>query len=810
MVTEDADESVTKEQLSKSGSQYWSRCYPLSFGENICDLFKGFLLYVFSYSLCSRFIILLLILQAAVLWLGYSLNIVVQVLFIPFIYSNVNPKLTSGIFLGCNLILPGIIAFSSHYFWFVIQFGFYCYTDNETTNDNNHIDTMLCFFGKKNIYRCLITMSMVIYMICRRLMLNEDLFKTLFASLGLFPLFLMAILHVLHLISMCSFVRKSAIEGADSSISSTSTTENEDTQYFRIFVVLSVLTVAYNARQNPMFGVNVLCYIIIGLLFSIYILLFIKTPTEIIHTGEHDTCRCSYNQSIPTNLSIYELFDSKVRWIFRKTTQISLSLKENEQFHTYKLFIMIILHVMLLSFDPILTYLYHEKNRYIMFFLNKIPILLWLPPVFNEKSNRSIVNFQMSLVAVLLVFMNLISAAVAVLLLFLNSLSNRMQQLFLVAILIYAVAFLNYYWRYWTQYSSPSLALKRWIKSHESTGIYIQAFSIVFIILSLIGCLGFSFACSIYVESLHDQTNSELYQTKLFKRYDMSSDNEKQQYKMQACYWNFNGFDIQDMALFASLAYLPTRELKSELKRFYPNNQCLFVDQFHNYKEYGHGEITYYTLDTSKAVIVTIRGTTLSYEWLIDFDTWTESAISQVVSVLFPWSRLYPRGVHKIMVEKMALFDDFLTYKLPQSSKRFYVKQMIKILQQISDKYNSKPLILVGHSLGGGLAQLAGVAMNNTVAIVSISGPGISYSRAKYSETKDILMETIDARVFNIIHDRDIVPWADPQVGLVQKITCPKEYSRLQCHYVNPILCNLLKSCGNQKNFQLSEEFCRP
>ncbi|CAM4846227.1 unnamed protein product, partial [Rotaria magnacalcarata] len=47
MVTEDADESVTKEQLSKSGSQYWSRCYPLSFGENICDLFKGFLLQLY-------------------------------------------------------------------------------------------------------------------------------------------------------------------------------------------------------------------------------------------------------------------------------------------------------------------------------------------------------------------------------------------------------------------------------------------------------------------------------------------------------------------------------------------------------------------------------------------------------------------------------------------------------------------------------------------------------------------------------------------------------------------------------------------
>ncbi|CAF0987314.1 unnamed protein product, partial [Didymodactylos carnosus] len=321
------------------------------------------------------------------------------------------------------------------------------------------------------------------------------------------------------------------------------------------------------------------------------------------------------------------------------------------------------------------------------------------------------------------------------------------------------------------------------------------------------------FGSSVYAETMHNKDDSLLNYKKLSGNFNTFDKDEQQQYQMQACYWKFSKFNIQDMTLLAALAYLPTEQLKSDIKHFYPNNEFIFDEKFHNCKEYGHGEITYYTLDTSEAVIVVIRGTTLLYEWLIDFDIWTESSISQMISILFPWSRLYPRAVHKIIVKQMSLLENFISdnsNKLEQSSKRFYVKQMIKILEQINDKYKNKTLILIGHSLGGGLAKLAGIALNNTAVIISISGPGVSYSRAKYDETKNILMDSINQRVFNIIHDRDIVPWADKQAGLIQQITCPKAYSRLQCHSINPIFCNLLKNCGNPRGFKINKEICQP
>jgi len=468
---------------------------------------------------------------------------------------------------------------------------------------------------------------------------------------------------------------------------------------------------------------------------------------------------------------------------------------------------------MFISLNQILIHFFHEYTLLITnIIVGSILILLWLPPFFNQKTNQWIIDKQVSLVQFLIIFMCLTSLVGVLILLCFYALNTWIKLIFLLFLSIYTVLLLHYYIAHWIKYSSSTVPLIKWKKSHESISIYMRAFSIMFILLSLIGFFGFSFGSSICAETMHNESNPLSYPIKLSGNFNTFDNNEEQQYRMQACYWNFNKFNIQDMTLFAALAYMPTTELKSEIKHFYPHNELVFDEQFHNYKEYGYGEITYYTLDTSQAVIVVIRGTTLLYEWFIDFDIWTESSISQMISILFPWSRLYPRTVHKIIVKQMSLLENFISDnsdKLNQSPKRFYVKQMINILQQINIKYKNKPLILVGHSLGGGLAKLAGIALNNTAVIVSISGPGISYSRAKYTETKDTLMETINKRIFNIIHDRDIVPWADKQAGLIQQITCPKAFTRLQCHSINPIFCNLLENCGNPRKFGINKDICQ-
>jgi hypothetical protein len=113
--------------------------------------------------------------------------------------------------------------------------------------------------------------------------------------------------------------------------------------------------------------------------------------------------------------------------------------------------------------------------------------------------------------------------------------------------------------------------------------------------------------------------------------------------------------------------------------------------------------------------------------------------------------------------------------------------------------------------LGGGLAKLAGSALlNETSVVVSVNGPGITYSHAKMDETKNIPMADIHKKIFNIYHDRDVVSWSDKQEGLQQEITCPSKYNFLQCHYINPFMCAVVQQCGNTKQFKFNKSVCEP
>ena len=112
--------------------------------------------------------------------------------------------------------------------------------------------------------------------------------------------------------------------------------------------------------------------------------------------------------------------------------------------------------------------------------------------------------------------------------------------------------------------------------------------------------------------------------------------------------------------------------------------------------------------------------------------------------------------------------------------------------------------------LGGGLAKLAGTALlNETSMVVSVSGPGITYTHAKMDETKNVEMADIHKKIFNIYHDRDVVAWGDKQEGLQQVITCPSTYTFLQGHYINPFLCTVLRQCGNTKQFKINAAICK-
>jgi hypothetical protein len=89
--------------------------------------------YLCSDCLLARILSFTFLCQAAVMWLGTALNFILQLLFIPFSFSSSSKSdglSSSNIysFLGSYAMIPGIVAFSAHYFWFVLQIGCHCFT----------------------------------------------------------------------------------------------------------------------------------------------------------------------------------------------------------------------------------------------------------------------------------------------------------------------------------------------------------------------------------------------------------------------------------------------------------------------------------------------------------------------------------------------------------------------------------------------------------------------------------------------------------------------------------------------------------
>jgi hypothetical protein len=83
--------------------------------------------------------------------------------------------------------------------------------------------------------------------------------------------------------------------------------------------------------------------------------------------------------------------------------------------------------------------------------------------------------------------------------------------------------------------------------------------------------------------------------------------------RMEACNWQFEEFTIEDMILFAALAYQPTERLQDEINHFYPieaiQTKNMFIDEKNSqFQTHGYGKVTYFTLVTKNAVIISIRG----------------------------------------------------------------------------------------------------------------------------------------------------------------------------------------------------------
>jgi lipase ATG15 len=106
-------------------------------------------------------------------------------------------------------------------------------------------------------------------------------------------------------------------------------------------------------------------------------------------------------------------------------------------------------------------------------------------------------------------------------------------------------------------------------------------------------------------------------------------------------------------------------------------------------------------------------------------------------------------------------------------------------------------VVIVGHSLGGGLAKILGKILGREA--ISLSGPGIN---AFHSLWRARGKSRFELSAIDIIPDLDIVPRVEISSGTIYRILCLK--SPIACHSKELSLCESLMICDNPNG----EEYC--
>ena len=130
----------------------------------------------------------------------------------------------------------------------------------------------------------------------------------------------------------------------------------------------------------------------------------------------------------------------------------------------------------------------------------------------------------------------------------------------------------------------------------------------------------------------------------------------------------------------------------------------------------------------------------------------------------------------------------------------FIVDKYLNDLVDAFEKNNyTQNVIIVGHSLGGGLAKIMGKYKSKQA--LSLSGPGMNtfHSLWKYEG----ISEYFDLTSIDIIPDLDLVPRVDISGGTVYRLLCLN--TTFNCHSKELSLCESMIMCRNPN----AKEYCR-
>lgn len=201
--------------------------------------------------------------------------------------------------------------------------------------------------------------------------------------------------------------------------------------------------------------------------------------------------------------------------------------------------------------------------------------------------------------------------------------------------------------------------------------------------------------------------------------------------------------------------------------------------------------VSYFVARNSRSgqLAVVTRGTYEKSDWLSNADIWKEAAVAQIASWLPPMAML-PLEAQIAAVK--ALSQPAHAFSAVDDTR--FVYSLKSVVQDVIARFATNNVVLIGHSLGGGLSAIVGHLTG--LPATSFNGPGWVLSGSARFGITDALdsspLETV------IIPDLDVVPRIDVHNGNVQSIRCNSK-DPLACHSIVRVCCELVRSCGDPR-----------
>ena len=195
------------------------------------------------------------------------------------------------------------------------------------------------------------------------------------------------------------------------------------------------------------------------------------------------------------------------------------------------------------------------------------------------------------------------------------------------------------------------------------------------------------------------------------------------------------------------------------------------------------------------AGLIVIRGSTTVWDWMVNFQIWSSSALAQIMKWLLPYGWIWTAVMddvsrhsfgkissfyylwcfnwYLLFLSQIAWVASFL--QTDDLEKALYSNVTVAFANEMKSNYSN--LQVAGHSLGGGTAMITGTQAK--LASVAFSGPSPVLPLYNLGITRD----DINQYAFNVIPDRDFIPRIGGRVRNNQQIECRANTSSLiGCH----------------------------